>query len=423
MRHDRGMIRLPGYVAREHAVTVPLDHANPDGTTIEVFARELVDPTKQHDDLPCLLFLQGGPGGQSPRPLERSAWIDVALRTHRVVLFDQRGTGRSTPITPAITRDRSPQQVADYLSHFRADAIVTDAEVLRRALIGEGRWDTLGQSYGGFLTLTYLSQAPEGLAHCYVTGGIPGISATAEDVYARTFPRAERRTHEFYARYPDDEGAISRLVDFLGENTVRLPDGDLLTPHRLRTIGTPFGMSYGFETVHWLLEQAWAGDELHPAFLHEVQGMTGFIDNVLYPLQEYTYAAGAASGWAAQREYERRPGFAADARPVLLTAEMMFPWMFREIRSLTPFAGAADILAEKDDWPTLYDPDRLASNDVPLYAAVYFDDLYVDSELQLDTIGRVGNARAWVTNEFEHDGLRSAPRVLEKLFEMGTGRS
>ncbi|PZS20933.1 MAG: proline iminopeptidase [Pseudonocardiales bacterium] len=416
------MIRLPGYVAREHVVTVPLDHRAPDGATIDVFARELVDPGKQDDDLPCLLFLQGGPGGKSPRPLDRSAWIDVALRTHRVVLLDQRGTGRSTPITAAIARDRSAAQVADYLSLFRADAIVADAEVLRRTVIGDRRWDTLGQSYGGFVTLTYLSTAPQGLDHCYVTGGIPGLTATAEDVYARTFSRAANRAREYYTRYPQDRAAIARLVDHLGEHKVLLPDGDLLTPHRLRTLGAVFGMSYGFETIHWLLDDAWVGDELHPRFLYDVQTATGFVDNVLYPLQEYTYATDAATGWAAQREYDRRPEFAADARPVLLTAEMMFPWMFREIRSLRPFAAAADLLAAKDDWPPLYDLDRLARNEVPLCAAVYYDDLYVDSELQLQTIEWVGNGRAWVTNEHEHDGLRSAPAVLEHLFDMGAGR-
>ena len=106
-----------------------------------------------------------------------------------------------------------------------------------------------------------------------------------------------------------------------------------------------FGMSYGFETIHWLLDDAWAGAELHPRFLYDVQTMTGFVDNVLYPLQEYAYAADAATGWAAQREYDRRPEFAANARPVLLTAEMMFSWMFREVRSLRPFAEAADLLA------------------------------------------------------------------------------
>ena len=416
------MIRLPGLVAREHTVTVPLDHADPGGATIEVFAREIVDPTKFDDDLPCLLFLQGGPGGKSPRPIDRSSWVDVALRTHRVVLLDQRGTGRSTPITAAITRDRTAQQVADYLSRFRADAIVADAEILRRKVIGERTWDTLGQSYGGFVTLTYLSQAPEGLDHCYVTGGIPGLTASAADVYARTFDRAARRSHEFYARYPQDEAGMARLVDLLEDRTITLPDGDALTTHRLRTVGSIFGMSYGFENVHWLLDDAWADDELHPAFLYQVGLSTGFVDNVLYPLQEYCYGSGAATDWAAQREWGRRPDFAADARPVLFTAEMMFPWMFREIRSLTPFAAAADLLAAKDDWPPLYDVDRLAGNGVPLCAAVYFDDLYVDAELQLQTIDQVGNARAWVTNEHEHDGLRTDPAVLEHLLDMGAGR-
>ncbi|HET8598848.1 MAG TPA: alpha/beta fold hydrolase [Segeticoccus sp.] len=416
------MIRLPGYVAREHVVTVPLDHSRPDGATIEVFARELVDPAKQHEDLPYLLFLQGGPGGKSPRPVDRSGWIDVALRSHRVVLLDQRGTGRSTPITPTTAQDRPAQELADYLSLFRADAIVADAEILRRRLTGGARWDTLGQSYGGFVTLTYLSQAPEGLAHCYVTGGIPGVTATAEDVYARTFSRAQGRSHEYYARYPQDVAAVARLVDHLEEEQVRLPDGDVLTPHRLRTLGGVFGMSYGFETVHWLLDDAWAGGELHPSFLYDVQTRTGYVDNVLYALQEYSYGAGAATGWAAQREYDRRPEFASTARPVLLTAEMMFPWMFREIRSLRPFAAAADLLAAKDDWSPLYDVERLAANEVPLCAAVYYDDLYVDADLQLETLGRVGGSRAWVTNEHEHDGLRTAPVVLERLLDMGTGR-
>ena len=422
MGHDGSMIRLPGYVAREHVVTVPLDHSAPSGPTIEVFARELCDPGKQEEDLPYLLFLQGGPGGKSPRPLERSTWIDVALRTHRLVLLDQRGTGRSTPITGAITRDRTARDVADYLSFFRADAIVADAEILRRALIGDRRWETLGQSYGGFVTMTYLSMAPEGLDRCYVTGGVPGLTATAEDVYARTFTRAANRTREYYARYPEDEAAIARLVDHVTEHDVVLPDGDLLTPQRVRMLGSGFGMSYGFETLHWLLDDAWAGDELHPRFLYDVQATTGFVDNVLYALQEYTYGTGAATGWAAQREYERRPEFSSDARPIMLTAEMMFPWMFREIRSLRPFAEAADLLAAKDDWQPLYDLDRLARNEVPLSAAVYYDDLYVDAELQLETVDRVRNARAWVTNEYEHDGLRTAPAVLARLLDMGAQR-
>jgi hypothetical protein len=56
-------------------------------------------------------------------------------------------------------------------------------------------------------------------------------------------------------------------------------------------------------------------------------------------------------------------------------------------------------------------------------AAVYFDDMYVDAELQLETARRVGNVRTWVTDEFEHDGLRAdAPRVLGRLMAMRAGQ-
>jgi len=88
------MIRLPGYVTREHVVTVPLDHNDADAGTIEVFARELVDPDKRDDDLPYLLFLQGGPGFGAQRPEGRESWLDRALSDYRVLLLDQRGTGR-----------------------------------------------------------------------------------------------------------------------------------------------------------------------------------------------------------------------------------------------------------------------------------------------------------------------------------------
>ncbi len=97
--------------------------------------------------------------------------------------------------------------------------------------------------------------------------------------------------------------------------------------------------------------------------------------------------------------------------------------MFEEIRGAGPFRGAAEVLAAHDDWPPLYDLDRLAANEVPVAAAVYFDDMYVDAGLQLETAARVGNVRTWVTNEYEHDGLRAdGARVLARLMDMRAGR-
>jgi pimeloyl-ACP methyl ester carboxylesterase len=428
------VIRQPGFVALDHKLRVPLDHARPGGAQIEIFARELRAADKADDDSrPCLLFLQGGPGGASPRPLRTSGWIKTALDKYRVILLDQRGTGRSTPVTAATTRGRSSAEIAEYLSYFRADAIVADAEALRRSLLGDEPWDTLGQSYGGFVTLTYLSQAAQGLRTCFIAGGVPGIASTADDVYRRTYPRVQARTLEFYRRYPDDRAAVRRIADYLDATDVRLPDGDRLTTRRLRFLGQAMGFGDGFEKMHWLLEGAWHGDEhgyehgyehgdeLSDYFCYEVMHQTAFVSGPIYALQEFVYAQGGASNWAAQREYDKRPEFAESADPLLFTGEMMFPWMFQDIRALRPFAETADLLAARDDWPALYDTAALASNTVPLFAAVYFDDLYVDAQLQLQTIASVGAAKAWVTNEHEHDGLADE-HVLQRLLDMAAGR-
>ena len=419
------MIRIPGLVLTDHTFTVPLDHADPSGPTVEVFAREVVAPDRAGDDLPWLVFLQGGPGSKSPRPsAPDERWLGRALKTHRLLLLDQRGTGRSTPISARTVAGMTDHALADYLKLFRADSIVRDAELIRRRLLGDGQWESLGQSYGGFVTLTYLSLAPEGLRACYVTGGLPGLTATADDVYARTYPRVAAKNAAYYARYPDDVATIRQLADVLADSEVRLPDGDRLTVDRFRFLGNAFGMGDGYERLHWLLDDAWHGDKLSDLFRHEVMTRTGFVDSPLFALQEYCYGqSGRPTRWAADRAIRDRDEFAAAATPLLFTGEMMYPWMFRDIAALRPFAGAADLLAEADDWPDLYDPARLAANEVPLAAVVYFDDMYVDADLSLETARTVGNTRVWVTNEYEHDGSAvSRGRVLARLMDMAAGR-
>ena len=421
------MIPGLGHVTRDHVWQVPLDHARPDGPHIEVFAREVVAADKakdgKADELPMLVFLQGGPGGMSPRP--PVSWLPRALEDYRVLLLDQRGTGRSTALTARTVDTTDPVAAASYLRHFRADSIVADAELVRRDLLGpDGSWDTLGQSYGGFITLTYLSHAPEHLRRCLVTGGLAPLTATADDVYARTLPRVARRNLEFYARYPDDVTEVRRLVDHLDANDVRLPDGDRLTSGRFRLLGQGFGMSDGFERVHWMLDTAWQGGELSDHFRYDVMTATAFVDGPVYALQEFTYAQGnGPTGWAAQRALDADSRFPPDADPVLFTGETMFRWMFDDIAALRPFAETADVLAAADDWPPLYDVDRLARNEVPVLAAVYFDDLYVDADLSLQTAAAVPGTRVWVTNEYEHDGLRSSDgKVLGRLIDMADGR-
>src|SRR5215467_4166103 len=158
--------RQPGTVLTDHVIEVPLDHIVPHGEQITIFAREVVaaENAARADDLPWLLFLQGGPGRPSPRPSGRESWLDRALRDYRVVLLDQRGTGRSTPANRlTLATLGTPQAQADYLTRFRADSIVADAELVRKRLTDGRPWSVLGQSFGGFCAVTYLSRSPEGL--------------------------------------------------------------------------------------------------------------------------------------------------------------------------------------------------------------------------------------------------------------------
>jgi hypothetical protein len=100
----------------------------------------------------------------------------------------------------------------------------------------------------------------------------------------------------------------------------------------------------------------------------------------------------------------------------------VFPWSLSEDRELAPLAEAADLLASYE-WPRLYDEDALRSCDVPAAAAIYAEDAYVDRALSEETAALVPSLRPWVTNEFEHNGLRAAgDQILTRLFGLARGR-
>ncbi|MHA6669313.1 alpha/beta fold hydrolase [Homoserinimonas sp. A447] len=411
---------IPGMHVIDHTVTVPLDWSSPDdGRVIEVFAREVVDLAKRREKLPILVFLQGGPGGKSPRPMPGEGWLADAVKTHRVVLVDQRGTGRSSRVQGSAIAAMSTADAVAHLLCFRADSIVADLEHLRRTVFGGVKWQTLGQSYGGFITLAYLSAHPGALDACYVAGGLTSIDPSADDVYRHTYPRVAAKAAEFYRRFPADAEVIGRVADLIAGDDIRLPDGDLLTVRRMQTLGIDFGMGPGFERMHWLFDEAIVDGALSDTFLEQVMQKTSYADNPLFVvLQESIYGNGnGATGWSADRIRAEFPVFGPAARPLVFTGEMMFPWMMEEIRSLRPFAAAANALAEYDDYTTLYDPERLAVNEVPVAAIGYFDDMYVDLGYSLETERALGNSRLWITNEFEHDGIRQDATIVRRLID------
>ncbi|MEV8592621.1 alpha/beta fold hydrolase [Streptomyces sp. NPDC052012] len=423
--------RQPGVVLTDRRFTVPLDHDDPSGETIELYAREVVAADKAGQDLPWLLYLQGGPGFGANRFVGKQAWLGRALKEYRVLLLDQRGTGHSTPANRQTLPLRGgPAAQADYLTRFRADSIVRDCEAIRPEVTGGAPWTVLGQSFGGFCTVTYLSTAPEGLDTAIITGGLPSLDAHAEDAYRAAYPRIERKVTAHYARYPQDVDRVRRIADHLLTHEVTLPNGYRLTVEAFQSLGIVLGSGDGSHRLHYLLEDAFvrtpSGPALSDAFQEQVQGMLSFAGHPLYALvHEACYGQDARpTAWAAERVRAEFPQFdAAKAlagdEPVLFTGETIHPWMFDCDPALRPLRETAELLAARTDWTPLYDPSRLAANEVPVAAAVYHDDMYVDTAHSLRTARAIRGLRTWVTDEFEHDGVRAGgPRVLDRLLAL-----
>jgi len=404
---------LPGLVSIEHSFEVPLDHRDEAGERITVFARELADPGGP--DRPFLVYLQGGPGFEAPRPTRKPGspgWLDRALSEFRVLMLDQRGTGRSTPLG---TLPGTAHEQADYLAHFRADSIVRDAEWIRREL-GVDRWSVLGQSFGGMCVTTYLSLAPEGLREALITGGLPPIGPRIDEVYARTYERVLERNHRYYSRYPSDLARLQRLREIVRDDGVELPSGDRLTWRRFRQLGQMLGMSDGAEQLHYLLE-------LPPdsaAFRYDLEGAFGFARNPIYAiLHEASWADGGRTRWSAERTLP--PVFKEASH--LFTGEHVYPWMFEDYGALAPLREAANLLAERE-WPRLYNEGVLLGNAVPCAAAIYVNDMYVERSFSEETAAQIRGIKTWITNEYDHNGLRvDGERIFGRLLDLVRGRA
>jgi proline iminopeptidase len=137
------------------------------------------------DGIP-VLFVHGGPGSGTS-PVQRR-FFDPAR--YRIVLFDQRGSGRSTP----------HGELADNTTPH----LIADMEALRREL-GIASWLVFGGSWGSTLALAY-AEAHPGRCRGLVLRGIFLCRKSEIDWFLhgiRTlFPEAQRQLAEFI---PEDE--------------------------------------------------------------------------------------------------------------------------------------------------------------------------------------------------------------------------
>lgn len=402
--------RLDGLLAADHYVDVPLDHQDPALGTTTVFARELRDPATADQDKPYLIFLQGGPGGASPRPDGGPAWVRWAVERYRVLLLDQRGTGRSNPLDPQVIQGfGTPQQQADRLALYRADSIVQDCEVIRRQLLGDQPWTTLGQSFGGFCTFTYLSFAADGLTECYVTGGIPGLTRTTDDNYRSTYRQLLARTRDLDAEFPRVRTTLRAVAHHLEQVDERLPDGERLTGPRLQEIGHVLGQENGPIRLHYLAESAWAGLRLSQEFLHGVHALvSGYATAPLYALVHECCGvnAGESTRWSAERVRAEFPELDAPDGPLPLTGEAIYRHTIARQPALAPFVDTMELLAERVWDRPLFDLEVLSRNTTPVAAQVYTQDMYVPLDLSLEAAAVVPGVVVVQDEQRHHDALR-----------------
>jgi pimeloyl-ACP methyl ester carboxylesterase len=368
---------------------------------------------------------------------------DIILdRGYQLLLLDQRGTGLSTPVTAdTLALQGSVKEQADYLKLFRADSIVEDCEAIRKILTFDyppelRKWTIFGQSFGGFCALTYLSKHYEGLREVFTSGGIPPVGKSADDVYKATFATLIRRNESYYQKYPEDIDAVHDIAFHIKlKGGLKLPSGGTLTVRRFLTIGMLFGASGGIDQVHEMVLRM-LSDLKQFQFvarptLSAIESLVPLDEGVLYAvLHEAIYCQGEASNWAAERVAKTLKEFfwisntsssssAVWDCPLYFSGEMIFPFMFDTYPELAKLRPVAELIAQHMAWPDLYDELQLARNEVPVYAATFVDDMYVDFGLVQETVKKVKNCKQFIANTMYHDAIRSrTDEVMKALFAL-----
>lgn len=475
------------------------------------------------DDM--VLYLQGGPGFGAPTPVAGLAasvtgsWAGAALHKHgyhRVVLMDQRGTGHSTAVTKQTLEQKFPdlflldevddivlnsrdlsdlaahddhdkvqaavRHATDYLAQFRADHIVLDAEYIREALmvvnLEEEEDDvandensrspkirpwgcSIGQSYGGFCSMTYMSLVAHPPRIMLLTGGIAPMCSNVYENYLSLWSRCRERSLRYYEQYPSDVPLVRAIVQKLLEAPTPLPSLGSLTARRFLSLGMALGGSpSAFASMHSLLSSAFVGGAAAAAaadrpadlaftraFLKRIDSEQSFDDHPIYFwMHETIYADGpnnnVPTNWAAHRAYESKVEEAPDAfdyrrtcksesEPTLFFGEHVFPWMPEDFAELSGIGlrAVANALATKTDWGPLYDPEHMqmvhVSGRTRSAAAVYHEDMFVDFDACMKVAARngpLGKCKLYVTNEYQHSGLRdSGAAIFSKLHGMAKG--
>jgi pimeloyl-ACP methyl ester carboxylesterase len=232
--------RLPNLssLAQCGAIEVPEDRSKPDGRKITIFAAVLPANTLSPREDP-LLILAGGPGQAASSLAPFVSRLGQVRRSRDVVLIDQRGTGRSSPLSCVAFKPRDDdvldtdplpraRQCADDLrtqgvdaAQYTTTAWIADLEAMRGAL-GYARWNLWGGSYGTRVALEYLRRYPDRIRTATLDSVVPPSMISTLDVWRgrqATFDAVLHACNEADAcrnAHPDPAAALRTIATSLG---------------------------------------------------------------------------------------------------------------------------------------------------------------------------------------------------------------
>ncbi|KAJ7245289.1 alpha/beta-hydrolase [Mycena rebaudengoi] len=403
----------------ERFFNLPLDYSNPSGQKLRVFARHLIPTSKvktleEQEKLPYC-----GPGFECV--LKEFSKFHLLCQIHehgyQTLWLDPRGTGLSTPFSAELVSGMTDVELFQYLKHFRADNIVRDCEAIRE------KWTVLGQSFGGFCALTYMSFFAHGLKEVFLTAGLTPFVDRPDTVFDCLITKVRERNQLYYEKYPRDIQRVRKILEYLDTQNATLPNGGRLSTSRWLQLGIDFGMDGGIDRVHQLVLRANNDLELFGKIsyrlLHKVESKQECDSNPFYAiLHEVIYCQ---ANWACARILQSHPEFLwshmkeqPSDTPVYFTGEMVFPEMLDEFSNLRSLKNVANMIAQYDEWPALYDLEQLAHNEVKVTSATY-----VDFHRAQQTATRIGNIQQYISNQHNHSAIRKDPRsLLTTLFEI-----
>src|SRR3984885_5247542 len=179
-------LRLASIAARCGVLTVPEDRSRPGGATIDLSVA--VVPALNRRAAAAPLFLLAGGPGQSATSMYTSLAAAFARvnRNHDIVLVDQRGTGKSSPLTCdypddwQATSDLLPalrqatlaclRKYGDRVRFYTSSAAVADLAAVRESLEMPGI-DLYGSSYGTRVAQLYMRRYPRSV-HAVILDGV-----------------------------------------------------------------------------------------------------------------------------------------------------------------------------------------------------------------------------------------------------------